>query len=325
MKFFLFLIFISGFTNAQIFSQDYADCQIDAYFEQLGINISSTENGNYLNAKLLLDQTYFNNNPKAKLFIECILDYNTKGKIYTYEKINNLQLSQEEKDFLKLWLSYYTNNTDDFEFLHNEFSITYPNNISLKKIEFRKEISTYVLYNEEDRIKQKNLINEVLQTELPTSDRVYFLLLNIDFYGIIKDDNFVEPDNNRFKDFLKVWNDYKDQIHYKGIDRIIENCSENCENILNWVEINSSTKPEIFNDFRDYLKVYKDYPPKEIYINSDSLLQYLEKNPLFLEDQMNYKLNKESFTEINSNEKLNDLNTKIEKLISKYPGSIELS
>ncbi|AZA99590.1 hypothetical protein EG359_08180 [Chryseobacterium joostei] len=70
----------------------------------------------------------------------------------------------------------------------------------------------------------------------------------------------------------------------------------------------------------DGLGKYKENTPTEIYSSTSSLLEYIAENPLYYEE-VNYG-SENGYKEINSKEKLREFNTKMEKIISDFPGAL---
>ncbi|WP_291136785.1 hypothetical protein [Flavobacterium sp. UBA7663] len=185
--FILFLILSLTPSNAQIkFLNDYFfDCNSSSYQMNYAISLASP-NGNYANAQELLKTQFFKNNIDKATQIQALLTHNTLGKEKAISIINNAEISEEEKDFAKLWLSFYTNNTTEYDALLVAFQKKYTANYNPIKLKLRVVLN-YRDANMWNEIKEqkpqsiKTLDSLISLPNVTHEDKLYFSLMKLDF------------------------------------------------------------------------------------------------------------------------------------------------
>lgn len=189
MKKTLLLLFLIHFTvsNSQINFGDnyYSDCLKSSYTMNYAISLSSPK-GNFNSAKELLKNDYFNNHKFESALISSLLDYNTIGSKQVEEHLATSNLSKEQQDFVRLWISFYTKNFNVYQKQLASFQEHYPSNYLPIKLRLRA-ILNYRDANIWNQIKEKKessiaTIDSLLQINtIEKEDRIYFSLLKLDF------------------------------------------------------------------------------------------------------------------------------------------------
>ncbi|HLO72832.1 MAG TPA: hypothetical protein VK164_02760 [Flavobacterium sp.] len=195
MKKCFILLFVLSLTPsiAQIkFLNDYFfDCNYSSYQINYAISLASP-NGNYTNAQELLKTHFFKNNIDKATQIQALLTHNTLGKEKAISIINSANISEEEKDFAKLWLSFYTNNTTEYNALLVAFQKKYTANYNPIKLKLRGVLN-YRDANMWNEIKEqkpqsiKTLDSLIGLPNVTNEDKLYFSLMKLDF---LKKNNF---------------------------------------------------------------------------------------------------------------------------------------
>lgn len=182
----LFALFITK-SNAQLdFLKDYYfDCNSNSYQMNYAITLASP-NGNYAKALELLNTDSFKKNIENTTKINALLTHNTLGKEKAVAIINNAKISPEEQDFSKLWLSFYTNNTSEYDALLADFKKKYPTNYNPIKLRLRAILNyrDANIWNEIKEKKQqsiKTLDSLISSTNITNEDKLYFSLMKLDF------------------------------------------------------------------------------------------------------------------------------------------------
>lgn len=189
MKKCFILLFVLSLTPsiAQIkFLNDYFfDCNYSSYQINYAISLASP-NGNYTNAQELLKTHFFKNNIDKATQIQALLTHNTLGKEKAISIINSANISEEEKDFAKLWLSFYTNNTTEYNALLVAFQKKYTANYNPIKLKLRGVLN-YRDANMWNEIKEqkpqsiKTLDSLIGLPNVTNEDKLYFSLMKLDF------------------------------------------------------------------------------------------------------------------------------------------------
>lgn len=214
----------------------FVDCEENSYQEQWGITLSVPGDGNYNKAKDNLQSTYYNNHSKQRFFNESLLEYNTLGKNKAYQKISSSNFSIEEKDFLKLWLSYYTKNKDDYENYLLNFKTKYKNNLDFIKLELRYELvenPKILSRNSKKYLEITQQIDSILLTKISNEDHLYFSLLKIDF--TIFEGDLKKNNEKKIEFFKEIWKLSKDKMNYKSVKRILKDNESDDFQIKSWV------------------------------------------------------------------------------------------
>lgn len=245
----LLLLLIINVFPAQLsdfLSQQYIDCLEDNYQLDLGISLSQINEGSYQKAIELLETDYYKSHPKEKFLIQNLLDYNTKGKKYTYQTIEESNLSSEEKDFTKLWLSYYTNNNNDYEVMLKDFKKKYPSNLELLKLEIKKELNERKFLS--DLTQYSKEIDSVLTLpDLSTQNKLHFTLTKLDVSEL--DEDYEKNKLKKYLNFIEFWKEHKEKINYNYASKVqLDDCkTKDCETFNDWIleqkEKNSPTNP----------------------------------------------------------------------------------
>lgn len=189
MKKYFILLFVLSLTPsiAQIkFLNDYFfDCNSSSYQMNYAISLASP-NGNYTNAQEILKTQFFKNNIDKATQIKALLTHNTLGKEKAISTINSANISEEEKDFAKLWLSFYTNNTTEYDALLVAFQKKYTTNYNPIKLKLRAVLN-YRDANIWNEIKEqkpqsiKTLDSLIGLSNVTNEDKLYFSLMKLDF------------------------------------------------------------------------------------------------------------------------------------------------
>lgn len=254
------LVLLSFNLHAQFsfFNFNYADCTENSFQEQLGINLSVPHEGSFKKVKDQLNSEYYKNHKIEAFYIESLLNYNTLGKIKTHQIISQSVLSSEDKDFLKVWLSYYSKNSDDYKKLSQDFKKKYKNNLNLSKLELRKNLVDIQKFFNSKREERENgllCVDSILQTKLNTDDRLYFSLLKLDFQNFDKD--YVKNDVLKFYAFKKLWSQSKDRMNYIAVSRMVKRCEKDCDDIENWIAEQQNAERKFKGAEQVYLLILK--------------------------------------------------------------------
>lgn len=218
-----------GFSQFKLFQQYYFDCENSSYEMNQAISYSSYE-GNYEKAKELLEkQDFFKNNSNEKLKIEALLAFNLFGEKKSNEIIETSTLSKENKDFAKLWVSFYTD-TDKFNKQVIVFREKYPNNYEVLKLKMRKIINyrDKNMWNEikEDKPNSIATIDSLLNlNSLSPQNKLFFSLMKIDFES--KNDFREEKEASEKKlrnELLDLYEVYKDYFSGHQLLKILKDC-----------------------------------------------------------------------------------------------------
>lgn len=218
-----------GFSQFKLFQQYYFDCENGSYEMNQAISYSSYE-GNYEKAKeLLTKQDFFQKNTDEKLKIEALLAFNLFGEKKSNEIIETSTLSKENKDFAKLWVSFYTD-TDKFNKQVIVFREKYPNNYEVLKLKMRKIINyrDKNMWNEikEDKPNSIATIDSLLNlNSLSPQNKLFFSLMKIDFES--KNDFREEKEASEKKlrnELLDLYEVYKDYFSGHQLLKILKDC-----------------------------------------------------------------------------------------------------
>lgn len=218
-----------GFSQFKLFQQYYFDCENGSYEMNQAISYSSYE-GNYEKAKeLLTKQDFFQKNTDEKLKIEALLAFNLFGEKKSNEIIETSTLSKENKDFAKLWVSFYTDK-DKFNKQVIVFREKYPNNYEVLKLKMRKIINyrDKNMWNEikEDKPNSIATIDSLLNlNSLSPQNKLFFSLMKIDFES--KNDFREEKEASEKKlrnELLDLYEVYKDYFSGHQLLKILKDC-----------------------------------------------------------------------------------------------------
>ena len=247
MKYFaLFLLFLSININAQLdfFYSSYLLADKKFYALNEGILYADPEEGDYQLALKHINSNDFKNDSESKLLLSTLLDYNTKGKTATFSELDSKPLTKEEKEFVKVWVSYYANALES-DVLAKNFEEKYPNNVEYIKfwISKKTKLKSRLFYNSNgDELKVIDRgISLVTNNE---DDLRFFQLAKLDFVN----DRIGQKSLENFDQLYQLWKLNPDKFSYKGMMKFrIGDCNdEKCNAINKWItkEEKSNTSPK---------------------------------------------------------------------------------
>lgn len=246
----LLLILFITFLNAQIkFLEDYYfDCTASSFQVNYAISLASP-NGNYTNAQELLKTPFFKNNIDKATQIQALLTHNTLGKEKAIFIINSANISEEEKDFAKIWLSFYTNSTSEYNALLMAFQKKYITNYNPIKLKLRAVLN-YRDANIWNEIKEKKpqsiktLDSLIGLPNVTHEDKLYFSLMKLDFL--------------KKKDFRS---EEKEQSENELLDKVVELYQKNKSLFELEILKNTLNKSES-NKYKNLIKEINDEQAK---------------------------------------------------------------
>lgn len=177
------------------------------------ITLSSPE-GSFIKVNELLESDFFKKNYEKSVLIKSLVTHNTLGKKKAYEFINGTNLSEENKEFTKLWLSFYVKDYKEYDLLKADFAKKYPENYEPLKLRFRKIIDyrDKNIWNRinEDKSKSISSIDSLLTiNSVNKEDKLYFSLMKLDF---INDSKYNSGDNVLIDAVVELYLNNKDSF-----------------------------------------------------------------------------------------------------------------
>lgn len=330
--FVIVLFFIVLHLNAQlkVIFPLFSDSITDYYYLNYGISLCNPKDGNYEEATAYLQSSQVSKNAKNLIYLRNLISYQTEGKLSTFEKINSSQISNKEKDFLKLWLFAVTKNDNDYELELNKNQKKYPNDIELTKIEIRKKLQdrqdliyTSIDFKEISINIDKLLVNKKNSKE----DEIYLKALQLDCeYFAYEDSKSMKTERRRIlAEYSNLWKQNKTFFmdQYSKINFKLKS-----DNSAHYFDLTNEDIPDD-SIFDDYLLIHYGNPVQTI-AGSDNLkyIAFIQTNPFYYGGEWNGGYNLEK-TEWNlSPKKVKSYNDfliyldKIETTINKYPGAI---
>lgn len=307
----------------------FSDTINDYYYLNYGISLCNPKDGNYEEAIKFLQNPNLKNNAKNLLYFQTLIDFQTKGKISAFEKIDNLQLEEKEKDFLKLWLFAVTKNENDFDIELEKNQKKYPNNIELEKIRIRKLLQDRndLIYTNTNFEDISNDIDKILLSQqLSKNDEIFFKALKFDCeYYLFEDSQSMKIERTRIiNEFSTLWKQNKTyfvNIYVKINFKLKSNDSKH------YFELTDENEP---NDeiFENYLFLIYGNPIQDI-VGSDNkkYINFIQANPFYY-GEWNGGFNIGELDWNKSPKKIENNNDfivyldKIENTINKFPGAI---
>ncbi len=322
---------ISIYTNAQLNVRRpfFSDSSNENYFLNYGVSLCNPKDGSLKEAVTFLQNTNLKKRPKDVLYLQYLISFQTEGKIATFEKIDKSQISDKEKDILKLWLFSVTKNDNDFEVYLDKNQEKYPKDIELKKIEIRKHLQDRfdLIYTDTDFASTSKSIDSIIaNNKLSKDDELLFGLLKLDCeYEACEDTKSMKLERDRIvNEYSKLWKNYKSYFNdkYAKINLKIKS-----DNSTHYFRLTNEASP---NDeiFEDYLFIIYGNPIQDI-VGSDNkkYMDFLQENPFYY-GEWNGGLNLSTVDWNLSPKKVKNSNdfdlylNQIEKMINKYPGAL---
>lgn len=259
---FLIVLWLAAISvNAQLSYKNnyYFDCLSSSLQMNYAISLSSPK-GNFAKANEVVSTDFFKSNPESAFYIKALLAYNTLGKKKAFEMVDSTAYSREQKDYAKVWLSFYTKNNDDYTSLLADFTLKYPQNYHVFKLKLREVINyrDARMWNvlKEKKTKALTTIDSLLTiANLNQEDRLYFSLLKIDFLS--KKDYSKEEGYSEQKiaaDLVSLWKANQASFSLQQLRQALSKCdTPDCKEILDYV----AKEGEKYNVVSSSEKVYK--------------------------------------------------------------------
>ncbi|WP_144282046.1 hypothetical protein [Chryseobacterium echinoideorum] len=307
----------------------FSDSINDNYFLNYGVSLCNPKDGSLEEALKFQQNDNLKNNPKNLNYLQYLINFQTEGKVATFENIEKSQLSEKERDVLKLWLFSVTKNDDDFDKKLYENQNKYPNDIELKKIEIRKQLQDRqdLIHTEIDFSNIIQNINKIIvNNKLSKNDEILFNLLKLDceYYENTDTESMKTVRNKIMNEYSNFWKSYKSFFNDKYAKI---NFKLKSNNSAHYFELTNEDEP---NDeiFEDYLFVMYGNPIQDI-VGSDNkkYIAFLQTNPFYY-GEWNEGLNLATVEKNPSPKKVKNYSDfilnlkKIENTINKFPGAV---
>ncbi|MBB4807602.1 hypothetical protein HNP38_002908 [Chryseobacterium defluvii] len=234
------LIILSVSFKAQVgfFDSYFMFTQKDFYNLNEGISHSTYEDGDYKKTIELLQSDYYRSNPEPAFYINSLLTYNTKGKDAAFEMVSKSSYSNEKKEFLKLWLTYFSEFRDDYKILFSAFEKKYPDNPEFFKFKTYLETKEYskLFGNSKEFCETfyKKMDEAIANSKFSEENKMFFRLAKLD----IKDfkEEYEEAKKMRIDTLYNLWKGNKNLFSYKGLEKTISGCENSkCMEMNAWI------------------------------------------------------------------------------------------
>lgn len=297
---FTFLLIVAkSHSQFEFAKENYYNCLESSYQLNYGITLSSPIKGNYEKANALLNTAYFNGNPDKALLIKALLAYNTQGEKTAFNILDASSASDEEKEFSKLWLSFYAKNTEEYTTRLNDFEERYPKNHNTLKLKYRAILD----------YRDANMLNSVYDekqnaltiidslTKIPTlqkDDKLFFSLLKLDFLAHEerdrkkgrKDVSYSEEET--IAHLISIWKENKEAFNSEYFLKRIGDCpTADCKE----AQVYTFNKTNKFEALTSAEKVYNLFLSME-------LRQTLPKMESMIDDIVSKEKNEEQLSSI---------------------------
>lgn len=233
----LFIFTIPIKAQVQFFDRYFVFTQKDFYNLNAGISFATEKDGDYRKAKELLGNEYFKANPETAFYINSLLTFNTKGKNAALEMIAKSGFSAEKKNFLMIWLSYFSDYREDYFQLLSDFEKKHPHNPEYFKfktyLEIRenaKAIGTSTRFRDDFYRR----MNTAIKNSKTSEDKMLFRLAKLDMKSFEED--YKDAENTRIDSLYTLWKDNKNLFSHKGLENTILSCeSSKCLEMKSWI------------------------------------------------------------------------------------------
>lgn len=328
---FCFLAFVASTPkiNAQlnITFPFFSDAYSSVYHVQFNTSLCDPKQGDYTKAV-----QYLKSNTTVdkfqRQFVEYLIQYQTEGKLKTWEVIESSTLSNTEKDLLKLRILAATKNDNDYNSLYNKLSEKYPTNISLMKIDVRRKLQERhdLIYTTTDfQALSQKLEHFIIKTKLSPEDQLYFQLLQLDadYYAAENTGNMVVLRNQLLYKFVTLWkaNPSAFNKEYTLVNvKVKSDNSNHFEKLTNTEDLGESI-------FEPYHFIYYGPNIDDYGTTVEKYIPYIQKNPFYYRfEEGGYNLSEGKWNpspkKVKSEDELKKVLSTIEQVIVKYPGAL---
>ncbi|WP_147366824.1 hypothetical protein [Epilithonimonas arachidiradicis] len=321
----------SFFSNAQLDARYpfFSDSLDDYYYLNYGVSLCNPKDGNYEDALKFLQDVNLKKNSKNVIYLEYLISFQTEGRLTTFEKINNSQLNEKDKDFLKLWLFAVTHNDNDFTEELNKNQKKYYNDLEIKKIDIRKKLQDRhdLIYTNFDIKSICNDIDQVIANQkLSKDDELFFSALKLDFeYYLSADSKTVKTERDRIlKEYSMIWKLNKSYFkdNYTKLNFKLKS-----NNRTHYFDLTNEDEPDN-GILEDYLFIMYGNPIQDI-AGSDNkkYIDFINTNPFYYgKDEGGFNLSEGksnvSPKKIKSKESFVFFLNEIENIINRFPGAV---